>query len=213
MSERKVSPAAQAAAEWWAEQVGAPVFRQVQPEARTASTDFTEVALSYFADQAPPVDDAMGQRFVAALATRIDAMLKRGAPWNTLVVDYGPDRELAKAAEVAGIHRSRFPIKTGMNFTTERVIASLGYHGRWTLVWASPEWNRPRCGYYRYPNGSYGDPADEVCTRPQYHDGECGDWIADPKRCGACGGTYSEHFSAAAYQDPKRCREWFEKAA
>lgn len=208
MSNDNASPVATAAAEWWAEQVGAPVFRQVRPEERDESSSATEMLLGFEAAR-HPVSEQAGRKFVPALAKRIDDALARGLDWYTLSVDYGPDPELAEAAAEAGVSCSRFPIKTNMWIRPDHITASRGYGARAVLVWVSPGWQRPPCGDSRQVDGY---PVDEICTRPQYHDGACGGWVSDPARCAACGRTYSGHFGAGAYADPDRCRKWFDEA-
>ena len=185
--------AAEAAAEWWAEQIGAPVYRMVDdhsPAEDQLTQDIASSLAHVIADR-HPVSDKAGEKFAAELAKRIGKMLKR-VNWTSLAVDYGPDRDLAEAAEAAGIHLSRFPWKTHMYITPDYVTASLGYRARDVLVWQSPEWDRPECGSHRY-TADY-RATDDVCTRLRFHADECGDWRQDTDRCKGCGLSYAGHY-------------------
>lgn len=186
--------AARAAAEWWAEQVGSPVFRQVRPNERDSASILTESLLGLLADR-NPVPDGAGPLFAAELEKRIEDMLGR-INHVSLGVDYGPDLELAEAAKAAGIHTGRFPIKTHMWLTKDYVTAALGYGAQSKLIWQAPDWVRPQCGSQHYidlPDGDY-KPLNEICPMPRFHDGDHDGWIPDPHRCAECGGTYTDHY-------------------
>jgi hypothetical protein len=190
--------AAEAAALWWAEQIGAPVFKMVsghESRREREAGDFAGMMQSMLASS-HPVSDEQGAEFATVLEKHVDKLLD-GARWVSLGVDYGPDLTLANAAKAAGISSSRFPWKTHMSITRDYVTASLGYGARDRLVWSSPDWKRPPCDSHRYLGSGYDQVLDEanvVCLRPKYHDGECGDWTPDPARCQECGGTYVDHF-------------------
>lgn len=176
--------AARAAAIWWAEQVGAPTFRNV--DENSGSLQDT-IASGY------PVGAEQGEKFAAELEQAIGGQLE-GQHWNVhLGVDYGPDLMLAEAADKAGIDRSRFPWKTRMSVHSDYVTAALGYRAADKLIWQSPTWQRPACETQRYEESADGY-FDEICPLPLYHDGDHGDWIADPYRCAECGGTYTDHY-------------------
>jgi hypothetical protein len=171
------------------------MVRGDEPRQERESADLASVMQSMLASS-HPVDQAAGDKFVAELTKRITELLECGR-WVSLGVDYGPDMILYNAAEAAGVNSSRFPWKTHMSVTAEYVTASLGYGARDRLVWSSPDWQRPACGNNRYVGSGYEqqvDTANVICTRPKYHDGDCGDWVPDPARCGDCGGTYVDHF-------------------
>lgn len=198
MSAIEAKNAAEAAAMWWAEQIGAPVFKMVsgyEPRQEREAGDFASVMPSMLASR-HPVSEEQGQRFVEALTAKVQKLIDDGS-WVSLGVDYGPDLALAEAAEAAGINNSRFPWKTHMSITRYYVTASLGYGARDRLVWAAPDWHRPSCGQHHYIGHGYEqvvDEANEICTLPKYHDEACGDWKPDPARCRECGGTYVDHF-------------------
>ncbi len=183
-----------AAAEWWAERLGAPVFRSVDDRSGSdriigeISGMFMQVKAS-----GSPMPAGSGEKFVAALAPKISEMLGQ-LSWVSLGVDYGPDLALAEAAEAAGISLSRFPWKTHMSVTRNYVTASLGYRAPDRLIWTSPGWERPACGTQRYDEADGWQPRDEVCSLVRFHDGDHGQWVADVKRCVDCGGTYTDHF-------------------
>lgn len=195
MSTATASPetAARAAAEWWAEQVGAPVHHPVRPNQRDAHSIFAEEALATLAAR-HPVPRGAAPVFAADLEKRIEEMLGR-VGHISLGVDYGPDLELAEAAEAAGIHCGRFPIKTHMWLTADYVTAALGYGAQAKLIWQHPDWERPPCHTQNYvETGDDYEPRDEICSRLKFHDGDHGDWIPDPYRCAECDGTYTDHY-------------------
>lgn len=193
MNEETFATAAEAAAAWWAQQLGAPVFRMVddQADAESNRTAFFAESMQSLLASRHPVSSGQGEKFVAALAPKIEEMLGR-ANWVSLSVDYGPDLELAEAAEVAGISTSRFPWKTHMSITRDYVTASLGYRAPSRLIWQAPDWVRPACGNHHF-TGDF-EPLDEICPLPRFHDGDCGQWVADPEWCAVCGGSYSGHY-------------------
>jgi len=194
--------AARAAALWWAEAIGAPTFRTVTDD---YPADEQEVAafgasLAGAAAARHPVSAEAAARFVDALAQIINE--RSHHYMGGLHTDYGPDSALAGAADEAGVHYTRFPYKTNMWIKDDHVCVSAGYGAQVVLVWQAPGWVRPPCGSQRYEGD---DPRDEVCGLPKYHEERCADWRPDPKRCAACGGTYSEHYTGEYWQDPDRC--------
>ena len=173
------SPASVAAAEWWARQVEVPTFRntdgRASPKERLLS-DLAGVAASLRAET-HSLDAAASREFARLLALGVDALLaaaERSRAAVSLRVDYGPDEDLAAAADKAGVSLARFPWKTHMLVRRDHVVASLGYRAAWRLVWQAPEWSRPLCGSREH------DPMDEatgrVCGLPVYHDGGHNDW-------------------------------------
>lgn len=188
--------AGRAAAEWWAGQIGCPTFKAV-PDGDHPDREHGDfaAAMGYLIAARHPVRDGQGGRFVAELAPWIDQQLVDHPEWGvSLGVDYGPDLELARAAEAAGIHFSRFPWKTQMWARHDHVTAALGYHGRTRLIWSAPDWVRPNCGQHNYDSDMELVEANEVCSKPRYHEDECGDWQPDPDRCADCDGTYVDHY-------------------
>lgn len=194
--------AARAAALWWAEQIGAPIFRNTSERDSLQDQrngDFAGMMQSLLA-ATHPVDEAQGSKFADLLEQHIAAQLE-GRNWGvTLGVDYGPDLPLAQVAEAAGINPSRFPWKTHVSVHTDYVIASLGYGSRPRLIWSAPGWQRPACGSQRYEKtrDAY-ECYDEVCPKPRYHEDDCGDWVPDAARCTECGGSHTAHFGRGVH--------------
>ena len=211
----------EAAAAWWAAQLGSPIHRQVRDGERTASTDFAAMGMALISAGNAPLTAEQANRFTELLTATIAKQLAKRIGWYerdpesdpahasiSLGVDYGPDLELAEAAEGAGITGSmRFPIKTNMWVRQKYVTAARGYGARATLVWGAPGWERPVCGDHRY-NRATQDYLDEVCPLPRWHEGQCDDWKPDPERCGSCGKPYSVHYSVASFSDRSACRDW-----
>lgn len=193
MSTREIAPAARAAAEWWAEQVGAPTFRAVDAESGPedqANMGMASMMQTLIAER-DPVTEAAASTFADVLAV---AITKRLSPYGvSLSVDYGPDQILYDAALGAGVASSRFPWKTHMLVNADHVTASLGYRARTRLIWSAPEWVRPTCGNREWPEDG---PRDALCPKPRYHEDECGEWVPDPGRCTTCGQTYSGHYAS-----------------
>lgn len=204
----QTAEAARAAAEWWAEQIGHPVHKVVRDDeadpADRATGDFAFMAMHIISSR-HPVGEGAPEKFVAALSARIEKSLARGIN-STLSVDYGPDRDLAESADVAGIHYSRFPFKTCMWVKPDLVTAALGYGAPARIVWSAPDWVRPNCGAHQYDEEW--NALAPVCSKPLYHEGEHGEWVADPHRCKTCGGTYVDHFGRDAKRSDTRCLYW-----
>lgn len=198
MSDNTHASSSEAVSAWWAEQLGAPVYRMVDSRASgndRLAADFSAALMHTIADR-HPVSREQGEKFIAALIPKIEDQLSRTGQ-VTLGVDYGPDRILGEAAEAADIDKSRFPWKTVTWIKETHVAASLGYGGKTRLIWSEPGWERPPCGQ-RNCTGDW-EPIDEVCPLPLYHDGDCGQWIPDPQRCTACGGAYAAHHSSGSF--------------
>ncbi len=154
----------QAAAAWWAEQIGAPTFRAtaegIGPEHPDYQFGETTSFLAGFLASKHPVTEEQGRRFAEALAAKVDDRLKR-ASWVSLGVDYGPDLDLAEAAEAASVDLSRFPYKTHMGVTADYVTAALGYGAKSRLIWSRPGWERPACMQHHYTEAPEFEPLDE----------------------------------------------------
>ncbi len=187
--------AARAAAEWWAKQVGAPLFRNVD-----SSSGPDELlrggmagAMQHMLADLHPATESAGTAFADDLEKRIGDRLKR-SNWVSLSVDYAPDGTLADAAQATGVNGSRFPWKTHMSVTNDYVTASLGYRAPSALIWQHPDWDRPACQTTAYDErtNTFGD---EWCTLPKFHDGEHGNWQPDPRRCRGCGLTEGGHYN------------------
>jgi hypothetical protein len=228
MQEESPKTAARAAAEWWATQIGSPVFRIVgdRPGERDLGATFFE---AFAGDRAArnPVTEEAAKRFADLLETAIaddlaadsERLAARArdrpddptyAPHVSIGVDYGPDRILADAADAAGVDDSRFPIKTNMSVYEDHVVGKVGYGSPRALVWSTPEWeqSRPECGAWRvtgYPDYDV-HPGLSLCGLPRYHEGECGEWKPDPSVCGRCGKSRIAHSTKAAYGAGDRCR-------
>lgn len=196
MEQTTEQTAGRAAAEWWAEQLGAPLFKAVRGDEPRDEREPSELAgmMASIVASRNPVQDGQGEAFVAALSLVIDERLATNGWGLSLGVDYGPALELAEAARAAGIHTGRFPWKTNMWIKRDHVTAALGYGARARLIWSAPDWERPPCGQHHYDDEAYVLEANEVCAKPIYHEDDCGDWQPDPARCVECDGTYVDHF-------------------
>lgn len=189
--------APEAAAAWWAVQIGAPTFKTIsgkEPLKDRLNAGFLEMVMLGESSK-HPVTAELGEAFAAALQKRIEARLndeQRALRSVSMGVDYGPEAILADSADEVGVSCSRFPWKTHMHVYRDHVIASLGYQGAWALVWSAPDWERPSCGQHKYTDDW--EPLDLVCSLPRYHEGECGQYVADPERCSVCGGTFAKHY-------------------
>lgn len=170
-----LAAAAQPAAEWWGEQV-----RTVKAEtdglhpglsAEQAYVATAQIALRDQAIERAPADDETVDAFVAELAQLVATS---DASAVTLSVDYGPGGDLARASEVAGLPKARFPLKTRMKVWPDHVLAKAGYSAPWRLEWAAPGWEHPPCAVQDWPEGA-DDPVGPACGRPRWHDGEH-DW-------------------------------------
>jgi hypothetical protein len=194
--------AAEAAAKWWAEAIGAPEFKATG-ENDSGEDRFTmgmAGALAGILADRHPVSQAQAQEFVKELTKIIEERQARCAWRTSLATDYGPDFELAKAADAAGVNSSRFPWKTHMAIRPDHVIVSAGYGAPDKLIWHEPSWQRPTCDSMRYDE-SFTEALDELCSLPRYHAGdgqrEHDQWRPDPSRCKECGLPYSGHRRAS----------------
>lgn len=97
----------EAAANWWAEVVGAPKFDNGDPL-------FNKVMTTH--DVEPVANSQKGMFF--------NAMREELFKWqsNYLGCDYSPDQLLARAAVSVGIPTSNFPCKTSMWLTREGTV-------------------------------------------------------------------------------------------
>lgn len=191
--------AARAAALWWAEQIGAPVFRNTGDRDSLEDRRNGDLAgmMALLVSSNHPVTDEAGAKFADALEQHVAGLLDRIA-WVSLGTDYGPDYELGEIARAAGINTSRFPWKTHMSITREYVTAALGY-GAWSrLIWSAPDWTRPACGQNDWLEGG---PRNVICSKLKFHEPDHGDWIPDPARCEDCGGAYADHYGRSSRLD------------
>lgn len=194
---------AKAAAEWWATAIQAPRFDN--GDTGMGSLLAGALATMVAANQPAPSDHAQ-RGFVVSLAARVETMLRRG-DYCSLGVDYGPDANLANSAEDAGLSTARFPWKTNMWVTPDRITVSAGYGAAEKLVWASQWWltHRPTCGRQQYDEAKYlaqrgykGEPW--ACSLPEYHD-EPHQYDVPLTLCAACGlwhGSEANHAFKAA---------------
>lgn len=164
-----------AVAQWWAEQLGAPTFNN--------GDGLTSLLASALNGNPGPLSPAQVDLFVEDLAVRVNDSLavresyNEGLPRVPLGTDYHPDRELAEAAEGAGIPASRFPWKTMTWTTPDYVTVSLGYGAPTTLTWSRPGWERGLCEQRRYTD-DWMQQLPEVCGLERFHEErECGSWI------------------------------------
>jgi hypothetical protein len=129
-----VTPAAAAAAHWWANILRREFIVHDNGEP-TQSAMMTSL-------QPPGVHDhdpAGVDRFEQLLAEAIDEQLERFAPGSVFVgVDYGPDPILADTYTAAGLGRASmftFPAKTNMAVRPDGVNVSEGYRAPRVEVW------------------------------------------------------------------------------
>jgi len=191
---KSIREAAQAAADWWAQQVGAPTFRNTDQSDTPRDRNLGGMAavMQTMVAARHDVSKETSAAFVATLAKRIEKDLRRATDYGVwLSVDYGPCIELAEVAAATGVSLSRFPWKTSMRVRADYVTASLGYRSPDRLIWSAPGWERPTCLAYRYEGEQ---SFDERCSLPLYHEGEHGDWLADSSTCEGCGLGYTGHY-------------------
>jgi hypothetical protein len=166
---------ARAAADWWANAVGAPTF---DAGADSPSLATAEVMASMLAATSPVSNDS-ATKFRDLLEQKIAQALSydlgRGI---SLGVDYGPDQELGDIAQAAGISSSRFPWKTNMWVYHTHVIVSAGYAAPARLVWQAEDWERPACGDSKYNTAHEREPWK--CGLPQYHEGDHDYTVSSP---------------------------------
>lgn len=186
MSAPTISPAAAAAAQWWAQAVCNPRFDN-------GSGDIAGL-LAVMVSEQHPVGASEAQRFAAALAPKLERYAKADSDYAGCVgVDYGPDPVLGDAAKEAGISRNRFPWKTNMWIRSDLVTVSAGYGAGTALVWASDEWlaTRPLCDSQKYDTEKYRTDRDYhgepwSCSLPVHHSERCA-YDRPLALCGKCG--------------------------
>ncbi len=189
-------PAAVAAANWWAEQIGAPTFRNVADSSSAEDRALGDMAgmMQTLIAERHPVSETQGRLFAAVLARDITDRLARTEYGVSLGVDYGPDATLATPAEAAGVSLSRFPWKTNMWVKETHVTVSAGYRGANVLLWSAPDWERPTCHSVDYDEVKR-TFVDRLCGKPMYHAGGHGDWGPDDRRCDHCGLSMAGHYN------------------
>lgn len=179
MSE-ELHPASVATAEWWADKLGMA----------TGNGDNTPMGGLVFAlavasgSQGASVEASKRDKFILALAKQITRQLESRVDkpeWPiTLGVDYGPDVELAAAADEADVPYGAFPWKTVSWTRTDHVTVSLGYGGKNVLIWQSESWVRPPCSSPKYGEAPEYKRQPWKCSLPRYHDGDCDFSIPQP---------------------------------
>lgn len=207
-----VTTAARAAAEWWAQQIADPTFRNTTAEEDRASSANELLGAVYarglagmLSDRHPVTAEQLAT-FTNALETIIIRDTREDGWHYGLHVDYHPDSSLTEAAQAAGVDESRFPWKTHLWLRMDgTVIARLGYGAPERLVWAPDGWQRPACGDLRHepkPGGGLYDVTyhPELCGRPKYHEALCGDWMPDTAACDECGKSQADHWNGS-YDD------------
>lgn len=132
-----------ALAQWWAEQLGSPRFDN--------GDAMSSMLYTLAVDTSGGPTEEQTTKFVERLTDFIDGELKHRPQYGVMLgVDYGPDHELAEAAEVAGIPIGRFPWKTRTHATADYVTVALGYGSPHSLLWSLGSWERPACGQSHY---------------------------------------------------------------
>lgn len=182
----EISPyedAAMAAGEWWAKQVGAPTFdngSQYETGQSRVTTSISESALAIMADR-HPVSGGAQEGFSVALALDLIREMGRiaairpddpGRVYVSLDVDYSPDRLLAGAAERAGVHLSRFPIKSHTTVYADHITAQLGYGAPTRLIWTAEGFEHPPCNGHQYAEGVLDERLPFNCSKPRWHEAE-----------------------------------------
>ena len=170
-------PAANAAATWWANKVCSPTF----DNGDSSDGGVTSMLGMLSASLTPYPSNIQLTKMIEVLGAKIDERLAKHPEYGfTLHVDYGPDPMLYEVANEVGISTNRFPWKTTMWINLNYVTASVGYHGRTILIWASEEWlaDRPVCTSQKYDESRarkdhdyHGDPWS--CSLPVYHSEDC----------------------------------------
>jgi hypothetical protein len=189
------------AAEWWAEQLTRPTFdADAKSNGPALDAQFTaEMAASH------QISDSQRDCFRNALTALIDERLESdgAAP---LFCDYSPAGMLLEAATEVGVPKACFPWKKSLDVYRQYIMVSDAYRSR--LLWSVPDWRRPPCGRQRYVGtDDERQPTNEQCGRLWLHDGACGDWKPDLRRC-VCGGRYTDHFSGSL-DTPDLCQQWY----
>ena len=139
-----ILPAAQAAADWWAERLLPQTPPRFDNGDQSAAGGLTMAYALLHAVNAghPPAEQVEG--FRARLAQDIDAILQtRRSIW--IDVDYGPDVFLSKCLVETDLraYAHLLPWKTGMDVSREQVRVSLGYQGEWKTIFPAEETPSP----------------------------------------------------------------------
>ena len=121
------------ACEWWAEQLKNPTFDNIGSSRNRMPSE--EVRLNETASMMAMMNTGILSaeqldKFKEALATELASWDRKGSYNNVLSCDYGPCRELADAAKVAGISTGNFPWKTVMWLAPSdgaKLSVALGY--------------------------------------------------------------------------------------
>ena len=115
-------PEAVAAAAWWAD----AALGRVRGTTGSAEVDGGLAVADAFAGRSNRADEGVVERFEALLVEELTSALERGL---TIVLrcDYGPEGELARIANAAGVH-APFPRKTTMWVEAGSVAVVPGYH-------------------------------------------------------------------------------------
>jgi hypothetical protein len=164
------------AAQWWADRLAGPCKQDNGDRSMTGMLTAGLMAMNQSSLQYPSEEQL--EKFKAALVAALDAKAENHAqrggdyPYRAcLGVDYGPDADLAKAAEAAGIDgsRHRFPIKTVMWINPGDVAVRYGYGADETPLYLTQE-------------AIDGRIAKEKKTLSEYRDGDALSYIEDEER-------------------------------
>lgn len=128
-----------AAVEWWCHVLSEPFVKQDNGDG------LQSVCLSLMADLTPmPTQDQIEvfrQELTRELAESIDPAgwhpeePVRGSYMRTVATDYHPEHVLSVAADRAGIHDNRFPVKTVMWINPGEVKVARGYGAPIKQIW------------------------------------------------------------------------------
>lgn len=165
--------AARATAEWWADKVFgsavAPVTTHADPMGGIALA-----AMSLLKD-ASPVDTEKREAYVVGVSAWVLDCLSRqvvngSEPRVTIMTDYGASSELRHVDQRLGIPGARYPSKS-ITFTYgDHVVASFGYQGQHTLIWAEEGWEHPPCHQGQWDLSTpRGGRLPFKCSAPRYH--------------------------------------------
>ncbi|MBF6341287.1 hypothetical protein IU450_36210 [Nocardia abscessus] len=168
--------AAQAAADWWAQQLSAPTLVSAAPGQPVHPTQPSAVVAARLRADAHTITSDQLAAFTAYLTEAIYAELT--ARYRiTLRVDYRPDGALTAAADAAGIDSSRFPWKSNSYADADHVTTVSGDGAVTQVLWHVPGWVHPPCGF-QPSNSATAGYQPRRCGRAKYHQGEHGDWHA-----------------------------------
>lgn len=115
------------AAKWWSGKLKSNSHNN-------GNDSFASVMAGIMADYLADKNHVSEEQFAAFETHLIDRII--GYDRIVLSCDYGPDHELAEAAEKAGIDCTRFPWKTSMYINNDEISVSDGYRARREVIYS-----------------------------------------------------------------------------